>query len=397
MPLPAARDASAVPGLARRAGWLGVVALVVACAREEPPPGTHPDTRPPEVREIRPEPGAVVPEMDGDVRVRFDEPVNVAQDLEARLEASPAYRYRVTAGFSDVRIRPEEGWRQGVVYCFGLPSGIPDLLGNRTDEPVEFCFSTGPTVPETEVTGRLLDRTTGRAVATSGRVLFYALEGDTVPYTAVPDGEGAFRGRGLPPDTYRVFGFVDRNRNRRLDRTLEPHDSATVVLEGQEASAEVELAVVEPDSTPPVLGAAAALDSVTLRLELDDPLPPEQTEAATEVVDSETGRRWPVASVRVGEPEDGGAPGPVGRDTLVEPAGRDTLPEPAGERAEEGEAPPPGPGRGLPSTVVTVRLAEPLAPGSYAVRLSGVRNLRGLEGGGEASFNYAPDAGRERP
>lgn len=341
--------------------------------------------------------------MDGDVRVRFDEPVNVGRDLEGRLTASPAYRYRVSAGFSDVRIRPEDGWREGVVYCFGLPPGIPDLLGNRTAEPVEFCFSTGPPVPDTEVTGRLLDRATGRPVTTSGRVLLYAREGDTIPYTAVPDAEGTFRLRALPPDTYRAFGFLDRNQNRRLDRRLEPYDSATVVLDAPNASAQVELAVVEPDTTPPVLIAASAVDSLTLRLELDDPLPSEQPGARAEVTESETGRAWPVASLRVGEPADGTAPQRVDPDTLPDP-GAEEEHDPAEPRreAEVTESPAEAavtdpaaqtpPSRGLPSTIVTVRLSEPLPAGDFTVRLSGVRNLRGLEGGGEASFTYPPQA-----
>ncbi len=351
--------------------------------------------------------------MDGDVRVRFDEPVNVGRDLEGRLTASPAYRYRVSAGFSDVRIRPENGWREGVVYCFGLPPGIPDLLGNRTAEPMEFCFSTGPPVPDTEVTGRLVDRATGRAVTTSGRVLFYAVDGDTIPYTAVPDAEGTFRLRALPPDTYRVFGFLDRNQNRRLDRRLEAYDSATAVLDAPAASAQVELALVEPDTTPPVLIAASAVDSLTVRLEFDDALPREQPEARAQVMDSETGRGWPVASLRVGEPGDGAAPQPADRDTLreptleeeqdpAEPGGKAEVAEPPAEAEATEPAVRTPPGRGLPSTIVTVLLREPLLPGAFTVRLSGVRNLRDLEGGGETGFTYPPPArqppaGEERP
>ncbi len=62
----------------------------------------------------------------------------------------------------------------------------------------------------------------------------------------------------------------------------------------------------------------------------------------------------------------------------------------AGEEALDA-APPAGAGagaQGLPARVLTVRLAEPLASGTYRVRLQGVRNLRGLVGGGEALFSY---------
>ncbi|MGI9037297.1 MAG: hypothetical protein ACR2GQ_00405, partial [Gemmatimonadota bacterium] len=62
---------------------LGVLAaaLAVACAKEEPPPGTGPDREAPRVVRLVPEYGASVPRFDGKASVRFDEPLSDPRNL----------------------------------------------------------------------------------------------------------------------------------------------------------------------------------------------------------------------------------------------------------------------------------------------------------------------------
>ena len=86
------------------AGW------GTGCANESPPPGMLPDSRPPAVAEISPAPDTVIPDFNGRVEVRFDEPVNVGRSMNQQLNASPAGRYEVQVGFSNVRIRPRDEW-----------------------------------------------------------------------------------------------------------------------------------------------------------------------------------------------------------------------------------------------------------------------------------------------
>ena len=203
-------------------GWVG-------CANESPPPGALPDARPPQIERILPGRDTVVPGFDDDARIKFDEPVNLSSSVERQMKVSPAELYEFGTSFSEVRFKPQTGWRDGVVYCFELEAGISDLMNNRTEDPIEFCFSTGPPIASTRVTGRIIDVLTGQP-ATQGRVHFLALPGDSTPYAAQADQEGAFAQRALPPGGYTAFGFVDQNRNLRLDRRLEPHDSVVVEL-----------------------------------------------------------------------------------------------------------------------------------------------------------------------
>lgn len=409
--------------------------IAAGCAREEAPPGNLPDTRPPQIVATRPENGAVVPGFDESLRIQFDEPVNVSRSYLRQVEASPAWRLRTEFGFSDLRVRPEGGWREGVVYTFHFPPDLADILGNRREEGFDLRFSTGPAIVPTRAFGRLRRRLDGSGLR-DGRVIFLSEAGDSVPYSAVSDTGGAFELESLPPGRYTAWGFEDLNANLTLDRRLEPYDSVPLELADSTSAARISLHVVEPDTTPPILAVAEAVDSVTVRVEFDDPLEPEQDTASVRiaVTDTATGRTWPVEAWAVGglEQEEAGpaASDTAGQDTVaVDSAGADTTAVEADTTPEDtvaDEAPAaPDTGRlaglegarrgvrpgaaglqeagagadslSLPSREVSVRLGRPLEDGVvYRIRAEGFRNLRKLTGRGDTTFVYraAEDSAR---
>lgn len=389
--------------------------LAVGCAREEAPPGSLPDTRPPQVASTRPDDGAVVPDFDESLRIQFDEPVNVSPGYLRQVSVSPAWRLVTDFGFSDIRLRPEGGWRDGVIYTFRFPADLADILGNRREEGFDLRFSTGPPIVPTRASGRLLDRVDGTGIR-DGRVIFLSEAADSIPYSVVSDTGGVFELEALPPGRYTAWGFEDLNANLRLDRDLEPYDSVAFELPDSTSSARITLRAVEPDSTPPVLAVAEALDSVTVRLEFDDPLEPEQdtTTARVVVSDTATGRSWPVVAWSVGElsaDEDTAAADTVTADTAVadtaatdtaatgdsvptdttaaEPAAEpdtvsaDAAADTTSESSARSDSIP------LPSRELILRLGRPLEDGAtYRVRFEGFTNLRKLAGAGDTTFVY---------
>ncbi len=389
-------------GAALRAGGrlaLALCPLLSACARELPPPGTHPDRQPPRISRIEPPPDSVVAGFDGRIRIRFDEPVNIPNDLVRRIVASPVEPYQMETGFSDMRLRPRDGWRQGVVYCLSIPDGISDLLRNRMEERTSFCFSTGPPLEDTRVSGIALDAVTGQP-QNEVRVLFLA-PGDSTPYGALSDTEGRFSLRALPPGEYEAFGFVDQNRNLSLDRQLEAHDSLRFAA-APGAPVELELRLVPADSTPPRLLRAEAADSLTLQLEFDDPLLNPQPEAPTVAVrDSASGLEVTVVALGIGRPHEAGLPplaasDSVGADPDSLPAGEPGAPRPGfgppapAQEADTAAAP-------LPSRFVSLRISSALGPGTYRVSSRGFTNLRRLVGGGDTTFVVAAPAADSVP
>ncbi len=402
------------------AGALLAAAMVVGlgCAKEEPPPGAELDQTPPRVRDFRPDSGSVQPGFDDGFRVRFDEPIQENRGLIRNMTASPAYRYTISFGFSEFTIRPEGGWRSAV-YRFAFPPPFTDVLGNRSSDTISVVFSTGPPVTDTRVAGRVRRRATGEPVR-GGRAVFLAPPPDTVPYTAVAGGEGIFRLPSVPPGAYTAYGFEDLNGNLSLDRALEPHDSIRFALEGDADSVHLELLLVEPDTTPPVLLTARSLDSTSVALAFDEPIRAEGglERAAVTVRQVETADTVPVVEIVLArDTADASAadttePAPTGLgipdrvpDVQVLLARRLTpeLPTAVTEpRAPEdsaadvvaqaaGPAAPSDTGLALPDTVAVVRLARPLRAGSrYRITARGFENLQKLAGGGDTTFVYVP-------
>lgn len=403
------------------------------CAREAPPPGSPPDAKPPTVVEVEPEIRSIVPGWSGTAKVRFDEPI-VARQLATSVAGSPASRYDVNVGRSQVRIRPLSGaWLPGAVYHFTIPEGVADLLGNRTLTSIEIMFSTGPEFSGSLIEGTLFDRITGRPVA-SGRVIFLATSGDSVPYTALSGPDGRFRLPETPFGEYAAFAFVDRNASFDLERRFEAYDSLVFAIGEEAAAVDLEFHLTEPDSTPPILVSVNVADSMTLRLEFDDHLDPEQAldPDQVRVVLEGTNRTWPVDTVWLGEPLVGTPPPDslavadslvvpdslAALDSLVVPdslaaapdslavvpdslaaadsllaadslaaADDPALPDSLAVPPDTSGAVAPEP---LPSTVVTAELAEPLAEGEYRVTATGFRNLRTLVGGSDTTFVFPP-------
>jgi hypothetical protein len=365
----------------------------MACAREEPPPGTRPDRTPPGVRVLKPDKFAVVPGFGGSAEVQFDEPISGARGLQQRVVASPAGRYEISAGFSNLKIRPTDGWGDGIVYHIRIPEGIADLLGNRTQGPIDLVFSTGPEISSTRVTGDVRRRVDGNAV-TSGRVTLLNVAGDSIPYSAPTESDGSFELSYAPADDYWSFAFQDLNGNFVLDRMFEPYDSARLELLA-DGRVERSFRIVEPDTTPPILGRIEVVDTLSLELEFDDYLDPTQDfgAAGLEIRQLDSGRRIEIEAITLSEAIRGRAAGTPGArvrpDTLPE-AAPDTLPEAAPDTLPEAAEPPPE--EVLPSQMLLVRLASPLGEGRYGISMDRVVNLRQLAAAIDTVFAYPQEA-----
>lgn len=378
--------------------------ITLACAREMPPPGARPDEIPPSIVRIRPAPDSTVVDFDGALEIRFSEPVRIPSGLAREMFVTPMEAYEAETGFSDLRLRPEDGWRDSVVYCFTIPTdGINDLLRNGMEVPVEFCFSTGAEIPEAVVEGEVVDALTAQPLE-EARVIFWAGP-DSVPYGAITDSIGRFTARGLPPGEYEAFGFVDRNRNMIPDRELESYDSASVAA-SPDSPTELRFVVVAPDTTPPLLARALVVGSETVQLEFDDYLlNPQPEEPGIAIRDSATNEALEIVASLVGSadevtfPSDSAALADsvaaadsaavedstaVGDTADVEAPSPDSAAAAASDSVAE-EDPV------LPSRFITVRLGAALDSGTYRVSATNVVNVRRLTGGGDTSFVAEPE------
>lgn len=376
----------------RRAGTVARVAgfvLLAACASQGVPPGGPERHTPPRIVRMRPDTNAVGVRA-RDVSIKFDEVVSErpaaggAASLGDLVLVSPRDRAPSVDWAGDrIVIRPRRGFRENTTYTVTLLPGLADLRGNVITTPTELTFSTGPAIPRTMIRGRVFDALTGtpdpRALVDARPTRDTAVE-----YIAAADSLGAFHMRGLPPDTFRVRGWVDGNGNRGLDPG-EPFDSLTVVLRD---TAVAELLVFRHDSTGPRLTSAGLTDSVTLAATFDAPLDPAQR--LTPALFALTGPDSAAIPLRavVAAPDTATRQRPA-VDTVSERQPSAVLfpPRPGARRAAP-QTPQPRPTRPLLYRTVRITLGAPLRPDTrYTLRASGIRSPTGFAASSERSFN----------
>lgn len=374
----------------RQIGVIAALAILVAggCARAYPPPGGERDETPPRLIGTVPEALAVVPDWNEAVVFRFDERLSERNFSESLVVVSPRDgALRVQRGRSEVRVRIDGGWRPDRVYRVTLLPGVRDLFGNARVEPAEVVFSTGPSITETAVAGIVLDRISGRAAQNA--VVVATRRPDSLTYTALADTAGFFALRHLPLGDYDLRAFSDQNRNRRRDGS-EPVDSGRVVsLTAAADTQTVAFQVFAAATAPPRVTRAEPADSLHVRAAFDDYVDPDAPldEVRAEILGEDSTRFATVAGVEhpaVWEERQRESAARAQDTTAARPAAPPVRPRGAAE-----------PDRTRPVRELMVRLAAPLPPGAYLLRLENVLSLSGFTGGGTVRFEVRAPA--ERP
>lgn len=350
-------------GLMRRAALAAfLLGPLAGCAHIEAPPGGPEDKQAPRLIATRPESLTVRGPFREAAVLVFDERV-AEQSVRNAVDVSPrTSAMQVSHRGDEIRVSLRQGWEAGRIYQVTAGPGLQDLFGNRSNEPVRLVFSTGPDIPDTQLTGTVTSRATGQPEV-GARV--EAILPDSLVYAIRTDSSGAFAFRQIPVGEYFVRAYLDRNEDRQL-QDYEARDTARATV-AVGATPTVRLRLLEPDSTPPRAESAEVADSAWIQVKFDDYLDPAQAFAPTQVrvllADS-----TPIQAVAVelGPAEGGAAPSGEPADTTA-------------SGARQG-----GPER-LPSQSIRVRLARPVPPDTeFVVRVTGVRNLAGLTGGSEA-------------
>ena len=367
---------------------LATGAALGACAQPGAPPGGPPDPAPPTLIGVSPDSGTLNARPDR-VVFQFDEVIDERSggSLDRLFLISPVDgEVDVDWRRRELAIRPTRGrWRPNTVYTVTMLPGIRDLRGNILSEGTSLVFSTGPIIPETEITGVAFDWAAGRVLPIA--FVEAIARPDSTIYLTRADSSGRFTFRHLWPGIYTLRAFGDANQNRTSD-AREPWDSVQVSLTD---TLSAELYAFVHDSVGPGITNVAVADSLTLRITLDRPLDVAQQLAPSLVtVLGPDSVAVPVAEVLTAaawtERER------ARRDTGgVQRADSAARPVPPTARRDTTRPPPPQLGRPIPVTEIVVRLAQPLVPDTpYRLRTEGLRNLIGVERSAERAFRTQP-------
>jgi hypothetical protein len=359
----------------RLAALVCAALLAGACAHIEAPTGGEEDKRAPQLLTTRPDTFARAPGLRTPAVFVFDEGLS-EEGIEAAVTVSPrTSAVAVEKSGDELRVSLRRGWEPNRIYQVVVDSTVRDRFNNRIGESLRLVFSTGPAIPETFLSGTVLERQTARPAA--GARVEAILRPDSLVYSTRTGADGTFAFAQIPEGAYTVRAFTDANNTRSLE-TFEARDT-TVARVAAGAQPSVALSIVAPDSTPPRPNLATAVDSTGITVRFDDFLDPAQRITVAQVtLFSPDSTPLRVASVILGAESPAEAPDSAApRDTAaVRP------------RADTARAGSPGAAQGpVPSQIVTVRAVAPLRPDAqYTIRVDGVRNLVGLAGGGSVRF-----------
>ena len=249
---------------------VGVVVVLVACARVMSPTGGDPDRSAPRVVETQPEQNSTANQFAGSkqpVRIIFDETLSERSPREMVMVSPETGELDVDRDGNELRVSIEGGWQPNQVYRITVLPGLVDRFGNARTAAYELVFSTGGSIRQNAVGGIVTDRITGRAVA-NARVEVMS-RADSIAYTTVTDSVGFYVVRSLPPGPYEARVYVDQNRNRKMDVT-EAFAIQPITVATANDTIAVELALLVRDTTPARLTRAEVRDSLQVRLFFDD-------------------------------------------------------------------------------------------------------------------------------
>ncbi len=394
--------------LARHEALVALAVAVIggACAEiGRGPRGGPEDFAAPKLVKVTPDTGTLNTKPK-EVVFRFDEVVSErpggANGLEGLVVLSPSDGVpRVSWHRQAISVRPRKGFRSNTAYSVTLLPGMVDLRGNVSKTASTTFFSTGGEIPRTALRGIVFDWVAGRP-APNALVQAFRRGDTTFAWVATTDSLGHFEIRAFPSGSYLVRGLLDANNNR----TLDPREAFDTLGAAVADSGRVELLAFVHDSLGPRIDRLAVEDSLTLRLDFDQPYDPLRPATAAEFAllrsDSTT---IPIVALLTDSAltaeKEAAAKARAGADSLRGVnrglGGRDTaraiqspnVPRPPGGAA----VPLPGrrpavaapdtiararPSRPSPVGRVILRLGSPLTPGaSYRLRATDIRGLSG--------------------
>lgn len=232
-----------------------------ACAKKGPPSGGPPDLIAPRLTEVWPDSGASGVPRDARLTLTFSEGMEPRSTGDAVSLAPPVEIRQRRWSARTLTLVLAESLAADRAYTLSVGNGARDRHGNAMVSGRAVVFTTGPEFPPGAIEGKV--EAVGFAVP--GTALWCYPEGDAPDSTArdflalgLADVQGEFRIGGLAaPGRYRLWAFVDLNRNRSFEPAtdlLAPADTTIEITASAPVAAGVTLRVVNPRAPGQVRG-----------------------------------------------------------------------------------------------------------------------------------------------
>ncbi|MBN2280988.1 MAG: Ig-like domain-containing protein [Candidatus Marinimicrobia bacterium] len=221
------------------------------CASEGAPSGGPKDETGPGLMRTSPANGETLVDTGTTILFEFSEPVNYKSvENSLTIFPSPDEKPTIRINRNKVRIIPKEKLKPGTTYIFTFGRKVEDYQKNITDDEVKLAFSTGKTIDNNTVSGKLFDYRDEKQTA---YILFYVQDGKNLDslidydpdyYTPV-DKKGHYRATNLAKGKYSVIAyqgsFKKKPRFSESDFTAAGFDENIILESGSDTLEHVHL------------------------------------------------------------------------------------------------------------------------------------------------------------
>lgn len=247
----------------RLAATLCVVALALACAVDEPPPGGPEDKDPPRVLTTVPAADSAGVSPDADIVLEFSEDMT-RTGFPGAIEVFPEVKFKkVKWRGNKLVLTPLDPLNPDTTYVVRMKAGVQDFHRVATSNVFTFAFATSAVIDTGYVEGTVYFRRepTGKAVVKCfvlPKDSSFTPESARADREARTDGSGEFRLSYLPRGREMlIWAFEDANNNGRFDPDNEAGARLTdtvTLLESMPSMSNREIWIVDPKEPATVSG-----------------------------------------------------------------------------------------------------------------------------------------------
>lgn len=263
---------------------IGVLLLMgLACAKQGFPPGGPEDKTPPDIVSVFPPEGATGVDPGTTVKIDFSEWMDKRSVKESIfISPIPKHPPRMKVKAKTVEIDFVGGLSPQQTYVITVGTGVKDGHGNRLASSWSLAFSTGDRIDRGGISGQVFwpegDMSGTYAWA-------YVLEGTASPdpgrdgpdYITQTDAAGVYSFVYLSPGRYRLFAFLDGDKNGTYTVEKDPlgvptHD--VILRSDQDEVRDVLFTLAVQDTTGPECLSVVATHSTHMALRLSEAIDP---------------------------------------------------------------------------------------------------------------------------
>ncbi|MBT5587469.1 MAG: hypothetical protein HOJ45_05695 [Gemmatimonadetes bacterium] len=206
--------------MARRLSLALLVVGLCSCAKVAAPKGGPVDKYPPRILSTVPVADRTGVAQDTPLTIEFNEPMD-RRTTENAVYIAPATSVEVTwDGPTRLKLWVEGGLAADRTYVITIGTDAKDRRGNRMEASHQFAFSTGTSLDQGTMVGRVVSvegPQRGVSVWAYDLENFDGIVGTDAPaYVTQSGSDGRFRFERLAPTSYRLLAYVDEDRDRTL-------------------------------------------------------------------------------------------------------------------------------------------------------------------------------------